>query len=282
MKIVFRIYNWGCKKERELEENIEEGKDYVISNNFGKFIAFVEKVEKKIAKKDSELCISEEKTECPAFCKEDYFKIIRLAEEKDLAAAKELRKEEISILEKSRLKVKEHNLPMKLVGANISLDGGSVVVAFTAENKVDFRDLVRDLARTVQKAVRLEQIGSRDEARINGGYGPCGRELCCLKFGGALKSINTEMAKMQQITHRGSERISGCCGRLICCLSYELENYEEILKKMPQAGDPVRTRDGEGMVRNIKVLQKKVLVEFGDKKREEKWFDLSEIKIQEK
>ncbi len=281
MIITFKLYNWGSRKIVRADDEVQLGKKYVVQNNFGQFIGEVDSLEKEKGDSKNDLQISggsNGEEDSNSYQTEDYLKIIREATSQDLEKAKERRKEEKEALKICREKIKRHELSMKLVGENYSLDGGSMVIAFIAESRVDFRELVRDLSRTFQKAVRLEQIGSRDEARIVGGYGPCGRPLCCSQFNGPLKSINTEMAKAQQIAHRGSDRISGPCGRLLCCLAYELDNYAELGKKMPQVGEEINTGSGRGKIKNFKVLQQKVLVEFDKNgKKEEKWYKLKDI-----
>jgi len=275
MIITLKLYNWGNRKVVKSEKEVKLGEQYVIQNNFGQFIGKVDHIEEEEKNSQDNLRISGDSTEesdTNPYQAEDYLIIVREATAEDLKKAKECQKEEQEALKICRGKIKKYDLAMKLVGENHSLDGGSMVIAFIAENRVDFRELVRDLSRTFQKAVRLEQIGSRDEARIVGGYGPCGRPLCCSQFNGPLKSINTEMAKAQQIAHRGSDRISGPCGRLLCCLAYELNNYEELGKKVPQIGEAIETESGKGVIKDFKALQQKVLVEFVNQgKKEEKW-----------
>jgi cell fate regulator YaaT (PSP1 superfamily) len=131
-------------------------------------------------------------------------------------------------------------LPMKVVAASYSFDGGSIIFAFIADGRVDFRDLVKNLSKQFQRSVRLHQIGARDEARQQGGFGICGRQLCCITFKGDLPSISSEMAKVQQILHRGSERISGLCGRLMCCLAYEADFYRNKLKE--EGGEEIKQK----------------------------------------
>ncbi|HHX58311.1 MAG TPA: hypothetical protein GX706_00890, partial [Candidatus Moranbacteria bacterium] len=131
--------------------------------------------------------------------------------------------------------------------------------------RVDFRFLVKELSSLLGKSVRLQQIGSRDEARKCGGCGICGMELCCVKFSGGLKSISTDMARCQMIVHRGSERISGLCGRLKCCLAYEAEQYQELLKELPELGSVVKLKGGkEGTVIEAQALAQKIKVVLKD------------------
>jgi cell fate regulator YaaT (PSP1 superfamily) len=134
------------------------------------------------------------------------------------------------------------------------LDGSNAVILFTADERVDFRELVKILSKIFRRSVRMHQVGSRDEARKLGGCGVCGRDLCCLRFPGNLPSISIDMARVQQIAHRGSDRISGVCGRLMCCLSYETEQYKQMLVGMPEVHSNVQTKDGRGEVIELNAL----------------------------
>ena len=162
----------------------------------------------------------------------------------------------------------EKELAMKIVDAHFSFDGGKVIFSFIAEKRVDFRDLVRNLSKKFQRSIRLQQIGSRDEARGKNGFGVCGRELCCVKFSGSLKSVTTEDARAQQMGQRGSDRLSGLCGRLKCCLGFEAEQYRENLEKMPQIGAKFNIGGKEGKVVEKKVLSNEVIIEFEDRSKE--------------
>jgi len=149
---------------------------------------------------------------------------------------------------------------MKLIDLSISLDGKQIIFAFTSDGRIDFRKLVKDLSIVFKKSIRMQQIGSRDEARKLGGYGMCGRELCCVKFSGNMQSITTDMARVQQIAHRGSDRISGLCGRLMCCLAYEADQYREMLVGMPEIGSVIETGEGKGTVVEINAILKEIKV----------------------
>jgi len=158
--------------------------------------------------------------------------------------------------------IKSHKLPMKLVDLNFSLDRSRAVFAFIADGRVDFRELVRELTRELNKTIRLQQIGISDEAKNYGDYGHCGRELCCKKFLGDLSSITSDMAEQQQCSHRGSDRISGVCGRLMCCLAFEDIGYKELSEKMPPIGTKVNVDGDRGVVVGHHVLKQSVNVEF--------------------
>jgi cell fate regulator YaaT (PSP1 superfamily) len=282
MIVAFYVFKWKSLKNLEISEEVKVGEKYILQNNFGQFIGSVYKVYQEEKKDKSSLAISKEEDRKLKNNTDRDFKLVRKFNKNDLEKVKELDELSGEILKSSREKIKKYDLPMKLVGVNHSLDGGSMIIAFTAESRIDFRELVRELSYQFQKAVRLEQIGSRDEAKIVGGHGPCGQKLCCTRFNCLTKSINTDMARLQQITHRGNERISGCCGRLMCCLSYEIDNYEEYMKNLPSNRDQVKVKGRIGEVKNIKVLQNKILVAFPDKNKQEvekHWFDVSEIEI---
>jgi len=158
--------------------------------------------------------------------------------------------------------IEKHKLPMKLVDVHYSFDGSRVTFAFIADGRIDFRELVKDLTRHFNRTIRLQQIGIRDEARLAGDYGHCGRPLCCGRFLKDLAPITSEMAELQQIAHRGSERISGICGRLMCCLAYEESGYEELAKKLPAIGTKVDVDGKKGIVVGHHVLKQSVDVEF--------------------
>ena len=147
---------------------------------------------------------------------------------------------------------------MKLIDAHFSYDGGRIVFAYIAPERVDFRTLVKDLTHRFHKSVRMHQVGVREEAGFTGDIGPCGRPLCCLKFLKNLGNVGTELIFDQQLAHRGTERLSGICGRLKCCLLFEEENYKELAKNLPVVGSIVKTKRGEGKVINWHILTQSV------------------------
>ncbi|MBW6440757.1 stage 0 sporulation protein [Patescibacteria group bacterium] len=193
--------------------------------------------------------------------------IIRKATSTDMETIERNKEKCHEAVENCRKLASEKQLQMKIVGAHFSFDGGKIIFSFIAEKRVDFRDLVRNLSKKFQRSIRLQQIGSRDEARGRGGFGVCGREMCCIKFSGSLKSVTTEDAKAQQMGQRGSERLSGLCGRLKCCLGFEADQYRENLKKMPEIGKQftVEKRIGKVVDRDIMALD--VSIEFEDRSR---------------
>ena len=164
-----------------------------------------------------------------------------------------------------QLKTK-HKLSMKFVDTHYSYDGSRITFAFIADGRVDFRELVKDLTRHFGKTIRLQQIGIRDEARHMGDFGHCGRKLCCKGHLKELCSIVSDMAELQQCSHRGSDRISGVCGRLMCCLAYEQKEYEELSLTMPPIGARVNVDGKRGEIVSHHILKQSVNVKFEDKK----------------
>ncbi len=159
-------------------------------------------------------------------------------------------------------KIERYQLTMKLVDIHFALDGSRITFAFTAEGRIDFRDLLKDLTHHFQKSIRLQQVGSRDGAKVVGGYGMCGREICCSRFLEELKSVTTDMARMQEMTHKGSEKNSGLCGRLKCCLAYEADVYEELAREMPEINAIINTPQGKGTVVSRNLLAQKIKVKL--------------------
>lgn len=156
-------------------------------------------------------------------------------------------------------KIESHKLDMKLVDVEYTFDHNKIIFYFTAEGRVDFRELVRDLAAVFRTRIELRQIGVRDEAKIVGGLGPCGRSLCCATFLGDFGSVSIRMAKEQNLSLNPT-KISGICGRLMCCLRYEADHYECTRKRCPSPGDQVLTPHGEGKVLSLNVLKETVMV----------------------
>lgn len=191
--------------------------------------------------------------------------IIRKATKKDLDKIPEEAEKEKAMDYCSKM-IKKRKLEMKLVDSNFSFSGNRITFAFIADGRIDFRELVKDLTSHFNKLIRLTQIGVRDEAKFKGDFGHCGRPLCCKKFIKNFTSISSEMTEVQQVTHRGSERLSGVCGRLMCCLAYEHEGYKELAKKMPDIGKKVNVDGKKGIVVGCHVLKQSVDVEFEDKK----------------
>lgn len=188
--------------------------------------------------------------------------ILRKASSLDLDKSGKLKEKKAEYLKYCRECAKNLNLDMKLVDCHISFDEKKIVFAFTAEGRIDFRELVKMLNWSFRKSIRMHQIGIRDEAKISGHLGMCGRNLCCRKFLKELSSVSSETADAQQINHRGAERISGICGRLMCCLNYENEGYKELAKKLPRLGARVKFDGKELKVVGWHVLKQTVDLEI--------------------
>lgn len=189
-------------------------------------------------------------------------KVLRKIIPKEEILYQENKKQAKEIVDFAKESARENDLEMKIIDAVISLDGKQAILAFVSDGRIDFRNLVKEIASKFKKTIRMQQIGSRDEARNIGGYGICGRELCCVKFGGNMQSITTDMARCQQIFHRGSDRISGLCGRLMCCLAYESQQYKEMLKGMPELHSATETTEGRGTVVEINAITQEVKVKL--------------------
>lgn len=190
-------------------------------------------------------------------------KIIRVANNRDKKQHEENKKKEEEALKICKEKVKEHNLDMVLTDVEYKFDRSKLLFFFTAEGRIDFRDLVKDLAAIFKTRIELRQISVRDEVKILGGNGMCGRELCCCSFLSSSDGVTIKMAKEQNISLNPS-KISGNCGRLMCCLKYEQEVYEEKLSRLPKVGAIVKTDDGKGEVCGVETLKEIVKVKFKD------------------
>jgi len=202
--------------------------------------------------------------------------VLRIASEVDLENAGNLSQKEESALTQCATIVERLNLPMKLISAEFNLDASHLAIYFSAENRVDFRELVRELSHALHARVEMRQIGPRDEAKLLGGYGRCGRELCCAGFLTEFNPVSIKMAKTQDLP-LNPLKISGVCGRLLCCLGYEYDQYKQMKGKMPREGTRVVTESGAGVVIGGNVLSEKVLVGFESGARLE--FPLSKIRI---
>lgn len=174
-------------------------------------------------------------------------RIVRPANENDLRAVHENREKEKKAFAICEEKIRAHHLDMKLVDVEYTFDGGKILFYFTADGRVDFRELVKDLAGVFRTRIELRQIGVRDESKMVGGFGMCGRPFCCSTFLGDFQPVSIKMAKEQGLS-LNPVKISGTCGRLMCCLKYEQEAYEHLLRHTPKVGAVVDTREGRGTV----------------------------------
>ena len=206
-------------------------------------------------------------------------KVIRFATHKDERRHQECKKIEKEAFKLCQDKIKEHKLDMVLTEVECKFDNSKILFYFTADGRIDFRDLVRDLAAVYKTRIEMRQIGIRDEVKRIGGNGVCGRELCCCTFLSDFETVSIKMAKDQNISLNPS-KISGNCGRLMCCLKYEEDTYLEKLKDLPNVGAIVETEDGQGEVDGVEVLKGKIKVKF---KNEEgysyKRYDAKDIKV---
>ncbi len=188
-------------------------------------------------------------------------KLIRKANNEDIARAKENRRKEKEAFAICEEKIEKHALDMKLVDVEYTFDGAKVLFYFTSDGRVDFRDLVKDLAGVFRTRIELRQIGVRDEAKMLGGLGMCGRPFCCNSFLGDFQPVSIKMAKEQGLSLNPT-KISGVCGRLMCCLKYEQDAYEHLLKITPKPGAIVETADGAGTVVDFSLLTGKLKVQL--------------------
>ena len=208
--------------------------------------------------------------------------VIRIATEEDLKTAEENKKKEKEAFEICLEKIKKHGLEMKLIEVEYTFDGSKILFYFSADGRVDFRELVKDLATVFHTRIELRQIGIRDESKTLGAIGVCGRELCCAKFLDEFESVSIKMAKEQGLSLNPT-KISGTCGRLMCCLKYEQNTYEELLKITPRQGALVQTPDGKGIVEYVEILKGRVKVRIEEKSEAAlSEYDVKDIKILKK
>ena len=189
--------------------------------------------------------------------------VARVATADDLRVAELNKKREKEAFEICQKKIGEHGLEMKLVDVECNFEGSKTTFFFTADGRVDFRELVKDLAGIFRNRIELRQIGVRDEAKMLGGIGICGRPYCCHDFLDEFQPVSTKMAKVQSLSLNPT-KISGSCGRLMCCLRYEQEAYEELIKKVPKQGAFVETKDGYGTAVSVNLLRQTVKVRLDD------------------
>ena len=203
--------------------------------------------------------------------------VARVATADDLRIAELNKKREKEAFEIGRKKIAEHGLEMKLVDVECNFEGNKTTFFFTADGRVDFRELVKDLAGVFRNRIELRQIGVRDEAKMIGGIGICGRPYCCNQFLDDFQPVSTKMAKVQSLSLNPT-KISGSCGRLMCCLRYEQEAYEDLVKKVPKQGAFVETKDGYGTAVQVNLLRQTVKVRLdGDSEDTLKLFKSNEL-----
>lgn len=190
--------------------------------------------------------------------------VIRIATEKDTEFYEACQEKRPQAMQICREKIIKHGLEMKLVDCEYAFDGSKILFYFTSSNRVDFRELVKDLATTFHNRIELRQVGTRDEAKYLGGLAPCGRVCCCAGNMPEFKKVSVKMAKTQGLSLNPG-KISGLCGRLMCCLSYENDYYAEAIKKMPKIGAEVQTPEGKAIVASINMLKMEVKVKIDDR-----------------
>lgn len=205
--------------------------------------------------------------------------VLRLATPEDKALYKSNKEKEKEAFAICREKIAKHGLDMKLIEVEYTFDGNKILFYFTADGRVDFRDLVKDLAAVFKTRIELRQIGVRDESKTMGSIGVCGRNLCCSQFLGEFVPVSIKMAKEQGLSLNPS-KISGACGRLMCCLKYEQDTYEELIAQSPHSGAEVSTPDGKGTVMYVELLRGRVKVRFDkDESFTVKDYDVKDVRI---
>lgn len=205
-------------------------------------------------------------------------KVMRAATAEDLKKVEENKVREKQAFGICNEKIAKHKLEMKLVDVEFTFDNNKILFYFTADGRVDFRELVKDLASVFRTRIELRQIGVRDEAKMMGGLGICGRPFCCSTFLGEFQPVSIKMAKEQGMSLNPS-KISGTCGRLMCCLKYEQEAYEELLRNTPRQGALVRTKDGKGTVVEVNLLTGMLKVAPEKDLAAAKYYNKSEVKV---
>ena len=210
--------------------------------------------------------------------------LIRKATEEDKATEAENEEKAKKAFDVCLEKIDKHGLKMKLIDVEYTFDRNKILFYFTADGKVDFRELVKDLASVYTTRIELRQIGVRDETKTMGGYGICGREFCCHSWQTDFIPVSIRMAKDQNMSLNPS-KISGSCGRLMCCIKYEEDTYKELLKNLPRVGDETVTEDGHhGVVDNVNVLRQKirVIVDTGNDGKEARTYNAGELEFTRK
>lgn len=201
----------------------------------------------------------------------------RVAARADIEADAKNREKEKRAFSICREKIKKHNLDMTLIDVEYTFDNSKIIFSFVADGRIDFRDLVKDLASVFKTRIELRQIGVRDETKAMGGLGMCGRKCCCSSFLSEFVPVSVKMAKDQALS-TNPQKISGACGKLICCLNYEEPFYDEALKKFPRSGTEVSVPDGRGVVSEISVLSGTVKVKL-DSDASVRQYPLADIKV---
>ncbi|MBR1560264.1 MAG: stage 0 sporulation family protein, partial [Clostridia bacterium] len=204
-------------------------------------------------------------------------KVVRIATPEDIERAETNERREKEAFAVCQEKIARHKLDMKLVSVEFTFDNSKIIFYFTANGRVDFRELVKDLASVFKTRIELRQIGVRDEAKMLGGLGSCGRPICCGAFLGDFQPVSIKMAKEQNLSLNPT-KISGQCGRLMCCLKFEQDNYDAVLKRVPRVGKDIVTPDGVGVITDINVIKETIRVRI---RQDDDSFDVREYPIDE-
>ena len=207
--------------------------------------------------------------------------VVRLATDQDRKVVEKNKQKEKDAFKICQEKIRKHGLEMKLVDVEYTFDGNKILFYFTADGRIDFRELVKDLAAVFRTRIELRQIGVRDETKIKGGIGICGRPLCCSTYLTEFSAVSIKMAKEQNLSLNPT-KISGVCGRLMCCLTNEEETYEQLNSQLPSVGDTVTTEDGlTGVVHSLSVLRKqvKVIVNLENDEKEIREYQADQLKF---
>jgi cell fate regulator YaaT (PSP1 superfamily) len=206
-------------------------------------------------------------------------KVVRIATDEDKTKNEDNKTREKEAFTLCLGKIEEHKLPMKLIDVEYTFDNSKIIFYFVADGRIDFRELVKDLAAIFRTRIELRQIGVRDESKMIGGLGPCGRTMCCASYLGDFEPVSIKMAKEQNLSLNPS-KISGVCGRLMCCLNYEENTYEDIRRKTPAVGSMVRTVDGKGEVVNTNTLHESIKVKLNiDDEIEVRPYSIYEVEL---
>ena len=193
--------------------------------------------------------------------------VLRIASQRDLDAVKRNAERKPEAMRLAVEQIQKHKLNMKLIDCDFAFDGAEVVFFYSAPSRVDFRELLKDLSAIFKMRIELRQIGIRDEIKMIGGLGPCGRECCCSAYMPDIRKVSIKMAKSQNLSLNPT-KISGMCGRLMCCLEYENDYYVEASKQVPKVGSEVKTPEGKGIVVNVNMLKMECRVKIEDKKKD--------------
>ena len=194
-------------------------------------------------------------------------KFIRILTPEDILVKNDLKTKSTEYLQEAQAKVYRHGLDMKILDADLSFDQKKLTFYFSADNRIDFRALVSDMVGSFRKIIRLQQVGPRQEAKYFGGFGKCGRPLCCSTFLSDLDAVGSDTAAIQDLAGGKLSKMSGCCGKLMCCLSYEADIYQDMKAQMPKLGSEIKTNQGDGKVVGYNLFEKKVILENAEGKK---------------